>query len=154
MRQIPEFPNFFCVDHPLIQHKLTQMREVECQSYGFRTLLQEISLLIGYEIFRDLPLTTRQIQTPLMKMKAPTLADPTLCIVPVLRAGLAMADGLLRLMPTAQIGHVGIYRDHATKQAIEYLVRLPKNTGQLFFVVDPMLASGNSLVHACNVLMF
>lgn len=153
MRQIPEFPNFFCVDHPLIQHKLTQMRETECQSYGFRTLLQEISLLIGYEIFRDLPLTTRRIQTPLTAMDAPTLADPTLCIVPVLRAGLGMADGLVRLFPTAQVGHVGVYRDHDTKQAIEYLVRLPANNGQIFYIVDPMLASGGSLVHACGVLV-
>ena len=108
---------------------------------------------MGYEIFRDLPLTVRKIITPLCDMVAPTLVDPTLCIVPVLRAGLAMADGLLKLMPTAQIGHIGIYRDHETKQAIEYLVRLPTNVSQTFFVVDPMLASGNSLVHACQVLI-
>lgn len=153
MQQLSDYPNFFCVDHPLIKHKLTQMRDRECQSYGFRSLLHEISQLIAFEIFRDLPLTTRRIKTPVCEMQAPTLADPTLCIVPVLRAGLAMADGLLRLMPTAQVGHIGVYRDHETKQAVEYLVRLPKNTGQTYFVVDPMLATGNSLVHACEVLV-
>jgi uracil phosphoribosyltransferase len=153
MRQFPEHPNFYLVDHPLIQHKLTQMREVECKAYGFRTLLREISLLIGYEISRGLELTSRPIRTPLAEMKAPTLKGPDPCIAPVLRAGLAMADGLLSLMPTAQVGHIGVYRDHDTKQPIEYLVRLPKNIGQNFFVVDPMLATGNSLIHACDLLI-
>ena len=153
MRQIPEFPNFHIVDHPLIQHKLTQMRAVECQAYGFRAMLREISMLVGYEISRGLELTKKAIRTPLTEMSAPVLVGPEPCIVPVLRAGLAMADGLLDLMPTAQIGHIGVYRDHETKKPVEYLVRLPKNRGQAFFVVDPMLATGNSLVHACDVLI-
>jgi len=153
MRQFPEYPHFYLVDHPLIQHKLTQMRDAECKAYGFRTLLREISLLIGYEISRGLALTSRLIRTPMAEMKAPTLVGPDPCIVPVLRAGLAMADGLLVLMPTAQVGHIGVYRDHDTKQPVEYLMRLPKNVGQDFFVVDPMLATGNSLVHACDLLI-
>jgi uracil phosphoribosyltransferase len=153
LKNASEFPNFACVDHPLIQHKLTQMREISCGAYGFRTLLREISLLIGFEISRGLEMTQRAIQTPLTTMSAPTLAEPSPCIVPVLRAGLAMADGLLDLMPTVQVGHIGVYRDHDTKQPVEYLVRLPKNIGQPFFVVDPMLATGNSLIHACDVLV-
>lgn len=153
MKKYPEFPNFFCVDHPLILHKLTQLREVQCKSFGFRTMLREISSLIGYEISRDLPMSTRRIITPITEMDAPTLATPDPCIVPVLRAGLGMAEGLLDLIPTAQVGHVGVYRDHETKKPVEYLVRLPKNIGQNFFVVDPMLATGNSLIHVCDVLI-
>jgi uracil phosphoribosyltransferase len=152
MRSFPEFPHFFCFDHPLIQHKLTQMRDATCGAFGFRTLLREIALLMGYEITRGMQLTQRPIRTPVTDMIAPSLAGPEPCIVPVLRAGLGMAEGLLDLMPLAQVGHIGVYRDHATKQPVEYLVRLPKNTGQDFFVVDPMLATGNSLVHTCNVL--
>ncbi len=153
MRRYPLFPSFFCVDHPLILHKLTQLRETKCKSFGFRTMLREISALIGYEISRDLPMTTRRIHTPIAEMDAPTLATPDPCIVPVLRAGLGMADGLLDLMPTAQVGHIGVYRDHETKKPVEYLVRLPKNNEQNFFVVDPMLATGNSLIHVCDVLI-
>ncbi|MDD3030169.1 MAG: uracil phosphoribosyltransferase [Alphaproteobacteria bacterium] len=153
MKNYPEFPTFFCIDHPLVQHKLTQMRETSCQSFGFRSLLREITLLIGYEISRSLPMTTRHISTPITDMEAPVLNVPNPCIVPVLRAGLGMADGLLDLIPTAQVGHIGVYRDHETKKPVEYLVRLPKSIGQNVFVVDPMLATGNSLVHVCNVLL-
>ncbi len=153
MKSYKEFPSFFCVDHPLIRHKLTQMRETSCEALGFRRLLREISLLIGYEISRDLPMSSRRIRTPIAEMEAPTLDAPTPCIVPVLRAGLGMADGLLDLMPSAQVGHIGVYRDHETKKPIEYLVRLPKNVGQNFYIVDPMLATGNSLIHVCDVLL-
>jgi uracil phosphoribosyltransferase len=153
MRSFPEYPNFFCVDHPLVLHKLTQMREVGRESFGFRSLLKEISKLIGYEISRGLPVAQRKITTPLAEMMAPTLAGPVPCIVPVLRAGLGMADGLLDLIPTAQVGHIGVYRDHDTKQPVEYLIRLPKNVGQAFFIVDPMLATGHSLAHTCDVLV-
>jgi len=153
MRHYPQFPNFFCVDHPLILNKLTQLRDVQCKSFGFRTMLREISMLIGYEISRELPLTTRRIRTPLTEMDAPTLATPDPCIVPILRAGLGMAEGLMDLMPTAQVGHIGVYRDHTTKKPVEYLVRLPKNIGQDFFIVDPMLATGHSLIHVCDILI-
>jgi uracil phosphoribosyltransferase len=152
MKTWPEYPDFYCVDHPLILHKLTQLRDAQTQSLGFRTILREISMLIGYEISRDLALTTRRIRTPLTEMNAPTLTGSAPCIVPVLRAGLGMADGLIDLIPTAQVGHIGVYRDHDTHQAVEYLVRLPKDMGQNFFVVDPMLATGNSLAHVCDVL--
>lgn len=152
MKTFKQYPNFFCVDHPLIQHKLTLMREQQCRSFGFRSMLREISLLIGYEISRDLPMRTRHIRTPITEMEAPTLDIHDPCIVPVLRAGLGMAEGLLELIPTAQVGHIGVYRDHDTKKPIEYLVKLPKNIGQHFFVVDPMLATGNSLIHVCDVL--
>ncbi|MEJ0061684.1 MAG: uracil phosphoribosyltransferase [Alphaproteobacteria bacterium] len=153
MQKVSEYPNFFIVDHPLIQHKLTQMREVSREAYGFRTLLREISLLVGYEVTRGLETTKRPIKTPLAEMMAPALAGPPPCIVPVLRAGLVMAESLLDLMPTAQVGHIGVYRDHDTKMPVEYLVRLPKDRGQMFFVVDPMLATGNSLIHACDLVL-
>ena len=153
MKHYAEFPSFFWVDHPLIQHKLTQMRDVQCKPLSFRTLLREISMLIGYEISRDLPMTTRKIETPMTPMEAPTLATPDPCIVPILRAGLGMAEGLLDLIPSAQVGHIGVYRDHDTKKPVEYLVRLPKNIGQNFFVVDPMLATGNSLIYVCDLLV-
>lgn len=153
MHQHPDYPNFYVVSHPLILHKLTQMRDKGCESFGFRSLLREIGLLIGYEITRGLELTKRPIATPMTTMMAPTLAGTAPSIIPVLRAGLGMADGLLDLMPTAAVGHIGIYRDHDTKQPVEYLVRLPKNEGQNYFVVDPMLATGNSLAYVCDVLL-
>lgn len=153
MYQHAEFPHFNVVDHPLILHKLTQMRETSCAAFGFRTLLREIAMLLGYEITRGMALTKRAIITPMAAMQAPSLAEPSPCIVPVLRAGLGMAEGLLDLMPTAQVGHIGLYRDHGSKQPVEYLNRLPQNAGQWFFVTDPMLATGNSLAHACDVLL-
>ena len=153
MRTISEFPNLFILDHPLIQHKLTLMRAKERSTGGFRTLLREISLLMGYEITRDLPLTTERIDTPLQPMDAPVIAGKKLAIVPVLRAGLGMAQGLHELVPSAREGHIGLYRDHDTKMPHEYLVKLPDAAdGRLFIVVDPMLATGNSAVHACDVL--
>ena len=153
MKSFAQHPQFFCVDHPLILHKLTQLRDEQCGMMGFRSMLREISMLIGYEISRDMELATRQIRTPLTAMEAPVLANAAPCVVPVLRAGLGMAEGLLDLIPTAQIGHIGVFRDHDTKKPVEYLVRLPKNVGQDFFVVDPMLATGNSLVYACDILV-
>ncbi len=140
----------------LILHKLTQMREevgAGVLQLPAHLAARNISMLVGYEISGDMELTARKIRTPITEMTAPTLAHPNPCIVPVLRAGLGMADGLLDLMPTAQVGHIGVYRDHETKMPVEYLVRLPANNGQIFFVVDPMLATGNSLVHACDVLI-
>ena len=152
MRTNPEYPNLFILDHPLIQHKLTLMRAKERSTGGFRTLLREISLLMGYEITRDLPMTTERIQTPMQEMDAPVIAGKKLAIVPVLRAGLGMALGLHELVPSAREGHIGLYRDHDTKMPCEYLVKLPEAEGRLFIVVDPMLATGNSAAHACDVL--
>lgn len=152
MHTLPDYPNLFILDHPLIQHKLTHMRDKERSTGGFRTLLREISLLMGYELTRDIPLTTERIETPLQPMDAPVIAGKKLAIVPVLRAGLGMAQGLHELVPSAREGHIGLYRDHDTKQPHEYLVKLPPAEGRLFIVVDPMLATGNSAVHACDVL--
>lgn len=148
-----EFPNLHIIDHPLIQHKLTHMRKRGTRKHEFRQLLREISLLMGYEITRDFPLTKTQITTPLMPMDSPVIAGPNPAIVPILRAGLGMADGLLELIPEADEGHIGMYRDPITKQPVEYLVKLPQANGRTFFLVDPMLATGNSAVAAVDVLI-
>lgn len=147
------FPNLHIINHPLIQHKLTIMRKSETLKHDFRRLLREISLLMGYEITRDFPLAEEKISTPLTKMKAPVIAGPNPAIVPILRAGLGMADGLLELIPEADEGHIGMYRDPITKQPVEYLVKLPHANGRTFFLVDPMLATGNSAVAAVDILL-
>ena len=151
MRQDPRFANLFIVDHPLIQHKLTHMRDRETSTRTFRQLLHEITLLMGYEVTRNLPLTTRRIETPLTAMDAPVIAGRKLTVVPVLRAGLGMADGLLELIPSARVGHVGLYRDEH-KRPVEYYVRMPETEDRTFIVCDPMIGTGNSAAHAVDVL--
>lgn len=148
----PRFPNLFILNHPLIQHKLTHMRSKETSTRTFRQLLREITLLMGYEITRDLPLTTQLIETPMQSMEAPVIAGRKLAVVPVLRAGIGMSDGLLDLVPSARVGHIGVYRDPDTHQPVEYLVRLPDLAERIFIVCDPMVATGNSAVHAVDVL--
>ncbi|MFT3802718.1 MAG: uracil phosphoribosyltransferase [Burkholderiaceae bacterium] len=152
MKQDPRFPNLFILDHPLIQHKLTHMRDRTTSTRTFRQLLKEITLLMGYEIFRELPLTTQRIDTPLTAMDAPVIAGKKVAFVPVLRAGLGMAEGLMELIPSARQGHVGLYRgdDH---RPVEYYVRLPEVDGRTFIVCDPMLATGNSAAHAVEALV-
>lgn len=147
-----EFPKLHVLQHPLIQHKLSLMRDQDTSTRTFRDLLKEITLLMGYEITRDLPLTTHTIQTPLTAMQAPVIAGKKVAIVPVLRAGLGMADGLLALIPSARQGHIGLYRgeDH---RPVEYYVRLPDPEGRLFIVCDPMLATGYSAVEAVRILL-
>jgi uracil phosphoribosyltransferase len=152
MSQDPRFPNLFILDHPLIQHKLSHMREKDTSTRTFRDLLREITLLMGYEITRSLPLTTRHIETPLQGMEAPVIAGKKLVVVPVLRAGIGMSDGLLELIPSARVGHIGVYRDPVTLQPVEYLVRLPDVRERTFILCDPMVATGNSAVHAVDVL--
>ncbi|MDP3843472.1 MAG: uracil phosphoribosyltransferase [Oxalobacteraceae bacterium] len=152
MKQDNRFPNLFILDHPLIQHKLSHMREKDTSTRTFRELLREITLLMGYEITRNLPLTTRVIETPLQSMDAPVIAGKKLAIVPVLRAGIGMSDGLLELIPSARVGHIGVYRDPDTLQPVEYLVRLPDVAERTFILCDPMVATGNSAVHAVDVL--
>src|SRR5689334_2201377 len=125
MKQDARFSNLFILDHPLIQHKLTHMRKKDTSTRTFRELLREITLLMGYEITRDLPLTTQTIETPLRAMDAPVIAGKKLAVVPVLRAGIGMSDGLLELVPSARVGHIGVYRDPDTHEPVEYLVRLP-----------------------------
>jgi uracil phosphoribosyltransferase len=152
MKQDARFPNLFILDHPLIQHKLSYMRDRDTSTRSFRGLLRELTLLMGYELTRELPLTTKRIATPLQTIDAPVIAGKKLVIVPVLRAGIGMSDGLLDLVPSARVGHIGVYRDHDTHQPVEYLVRLPDLDERSFIVCDPMLATGNSAVYAVDVL--
>ncbi|HYD96364.1 MAG TPA: uracil phosphoribosyltransferase [Noviherbaspirillum sp.] len=152
MKQDPRFPNLYILDHPLIQHKLSYMRDKDTSTRTFRQLLRELTLLMGYEVTRDLPMTTKRIDTPLQEIDAPVIAGRKLAVVPVLRAGIGMSDGLLDLVPSARVGHIGVYRDHETHQPVEYLVRLPDLQDRLFILCDPMLATGNSAVHAVDVL--
>jgi uracil phosphoribosyltransferase len=153
MSAAAEFPNLRVLDHPLIQHKLSHMRDKSCSTVRVRQFLHEISLLMGYEITRDLPLTSERIETPLVAMDAPVIAGKKVAVVSVLRAGLGMVEGLLDLMPSARQGHIGLYRDPETKRPVEYLVRLPNTADRLFILTDPMLATGNSAVHAVDVLL-
>jgi uracil phosphoribosyltransferase len=137
------------VDHPLIQHKLTLMRCRETGSAEFRRLLREIAALLAYEVTRDLPLTTRKIDTPLTGMDAPTVAGRKLCLISILRAGNGLLDGMLDMIPSARVGHVGLFRDPATLEAVEYYCKLPPAISErLAIVVDPMLATGHSAVAA------
>ncbi|MCT8998315.1 uracil phosphoribosyltransferase [Chelativorans intermedius] len=141
------------VDHPLVQHKLTIMRDKETSTASFRRLLREISLLLCYEVTRDLELTTRTIETPLTRMEAPTLEGKKLVFASVLRAGNGLLDGMLDLVPAARVAHVGLYRDHETLQAVEYFFKAPSNLeDRLVIVVDPMLATANSAVAAVDKL--
>lgn len=151
MRQDSRFPNLFILDHPLIQHKLSHMRDKRTSTRTFRDLLREVTLLMGYEITRDLPLTTESIETPMVTYEAPVIAGKKLAIVPVLRAGVGMSDGLLELIPSARVGHIGVYRDEQ-HQPVEYLVRLPDLQDRTMILCDPMVATGNSAVHAVDVL--
>lgn len=152
MTSHPQHPQLFVLDHPLIQHKLSHMRDVRTSTRTFRQLLRELTTLMGYEITRDLPLTTERITTPITDMDAPVIAGKKIAIVPILRAGLGMADGLMDLIPSARQGHIGMYRG-ADHRPVEYYVRLPEITGRTFIVCDPMLATGYSAVGAVNTLI-
>jgi uracil phosphoribosyltransferase len=137
------------VQHPLVQHKLTLMRRKERSTAGFRQLAREIGTLLCYEVTRDLPLTHERIETPLTAMDAPILAGKKLCFVPILRAGLGLLDGMLDLVPSARVGHVGLYRNPETLEAVEYYLKLPQDIAErLVVVLDPMLATGNSAAAA------
>ncbi|MGI9420016.1 MAG: uracil phosphoribosyltransferase [Geminicoccaceae bacterium] len=141
------------VDHPLVQHKLTLMRQLDTTTVKFRQLAGEIALLLAYEVTRDLPLTTIDIVAPVAPTKAPTLAGKKLCLVSVLRAGNGLLDGMLDLVPSARVGHVGIYRNPETLEAVEYYYKVPEDLSKrLVVVVDPMLATGNSAVAALSKL--
>lgn len=141
------------VSHPLIQHKLTIMRERETSTAGFRQLLREISLLLAYEVTRDLPMTTRRIETPLTAMEAPCLEGKKLVLVSILRAGNGLLDGVLELIPSARVGYIGLYRDEATLQPVQYYAKVPSDLGErVTIVLDPMLATGNSSAAAVTLL--
>lgn len=138
------------IDHPLVQHKLSLMRDKETSTSKFRQLLQEISMLMGYEITRDFPLTFEEIETPLQKMNAPKISGKKVVVVPILRAGLGMVDGLLSLIPSARVGHIGLYRDEETCLPVFYYYKMPENKERLVILTDPMLATGGS---ACDAIM-
>ena len=140
------------MDHPLIQHKVTLMRKKETGSKDFRNLLEEITMLMGYEITRDLPLEDVEIETPVAKMMGKQISGKKLGIVPVLRAGLGMVQGMLNLIPTAKVGHIGLYRDPQTLDPIEYYCKLPDVEDRDFIIVDPMLATGGSASAAITLL--
>ena len=140
------------IDHPLIQHKLSIMRNKETSTMKFRELLKEISMLMGYEITRDFPITYEEIETPLMKMNAPKISGKKVVIAPILRAGLGMVEGLTTLMPSARVGHIGMYRDEETCQPVFYYYKMPANKERLVIVTDPMLATGGSAIDAIRRL--
>jgi len=141
------------VSHPLVLHKLTLMREKDTSTASFRKLLREISLLLAYEITRELPMTTKTIETPLERMEAPAIDGKKLALVSILRAGNGLLDGILELIPAARVGFVGLYRDPATLQPVQYYCKLPDQLeDRICIVVDPMLATGNSSAAAVALL--
>lgn len=144
---------FQVISHPLIQHKLSILRRTATPTKDFRELVNEISALMGYEVLRDLPVEDVEIETPITKTVQKRLSGKKLAIVPILRAGIGMVDGLLSLTPAAKVGHIGMYRDEKTLQPVEYLVKLPEDIDQRqIFLVDPMLATGGSAVQAVDSL--
>lgn len=141
------------ITHPLVQHKLSIMRDKNTSTAGFRQLLREIAVLLCYEVTRDLKLTTRAIETPLVEMEAPMLAGKKLVFASVLRAGNGLLEGMLELVPSARVAHIGLYRDHKTLQAVEYYFKAPDDLGDRpVIVVDPMLATANSAIAAVELL--
>lgn len=148
------FKNLTVVDHPLVQTKLTIMRQKDTKPPEFRRLLREISVLLAYEVTRDTKLTMARIETPITVMDAPVPAEKDPCIVSILRAGNGILDGMLELLPTARVGHIGLYRDPISLAAVEYYFKLPQDVSERHvIVVDPMLATGNSSVAAVSRLL-
>jgi uracil phosphoribosyltransferase len=144
-------PKVTVIDHPLVQHKLTLLRKKDTSTSSFRTLLSEVSMLLGYEVTRDLPLVYQQIETPLASMRAPVLEGKKVVLVSILRAGNGLLDGMLRILPSARVGHIGLYRDPHTLGAIEYYFRIPKDLEDRDVIaVDPMMATGHSAVAAVD----
>jgi len=141
------------IDHPLVQHKLTLLRQVETSAAVFRALLREISMLLAYEVTRDMPLTYIHIDTPMASMQAPVLAGKKLVVVSIMRAGNGILDGMLEIIPSARVGHIGLYRDPKTLVAVEYYFKVPEDiAARDVLVVDPMLATGNSAAAALHRL--
>ncbi|MDK2780091.1 MAG: uracil phosphoribosyltransferase [Trichococcus sp.] len=141
------------MNHPLIQHKLTIIREKDCGTKVFREVVSEIAMLMAYEVTRDMPLEDIEIETPLVKTTQKTLSGKKVAIIPILRAGLGMVDGFLAMLPAAKVGHIGMYRDHETLEPVEYFVKLPTDIQERqLFIVDPMLATGGSAIAAIEAL--
>ena len=143
----------YVLDHPMIQHKLTLMRRKDCGTKDFRQLLEEISMLMAYEVTRELPLEEVEIETPIARCTCRMIAGKKLGLVPILRAGLGMVDGVLNLVPSARVGHIGLYRDPETHEPVEYYCKLPKDVEEReIIVMDPMLATGGSSIAAIDML--
>ena len=142
-------PNVTVISHPLVLHKLSKMRAASTDTAAFRSLAREIGMLMAYEVFRDLELATESVTTPLTEMQAPVVAGKKLVLAPILRAGLGLMEGMLDLIPSARVAHIGLYRDHKTLQAVEYYFKTPdKMEERLVALVDPMLATGNTAIAA------
>jgi uracil phosphoribosyltransferase len=150
---MPQFPNLTVIEHPLVQHKLAVLRDRETSKKTFRALVDEISMLMGYEVTKDLPLEPVQIETPLERTTGYMVSGKKLTLVPILRAGLGMVEGMLRLMPSVRVGHIGMYRDHDTLQPVSYYFKIPgAPASRDFIVLDPMLATGGSAAAAVTAL--
>ena len=153
MRQVEEFKNLYIVDHPVIQDKLTTLRDKNTSVQNFRALLEEISHLMAYPVTETLSTKEIEVETPLVKAMLPVLDVKGIVVVPILRAGLGMVSGLLKIFPDAAIGHIGVYRDHDTHKPVEYVIRLPEFKNQIYLLVDPMLATGHSSAYAADLLL-
>jgi uracil phosphoribosyltransferase len=148
---VTDFPNLIVLNHPLIQHKLTVLRDRDTSKKKFRELVDEIAMLMAYEVTKDLALETVEIETPLERTTQRRLSGKKLTVVPILRAGLGMVEGIIRLMPAARVGHIGLYRDHDTLQPVHYYFKIPgEPEAREFIVVDPMLATGGSAAAAVS----
>ncbi len=148
-----KFNNLTVLDHPLIQHKLTILRDKSTTTIGFRTIVGEIAMLMAYEATKDLPIAEAEVETPLEKTIGKALAGKKLVLVPILRAGLGMVDGVVGLIPNSRVGHIGLYRDEETLEPVDYYFKIPgSEADRPFIVLDPMLATGGSMVHAVSTL--
>ena len=149
----PDFPNLTLLSHPLIQHKLTLLRDKRTPTRDFKQLAAEIAMLMAYEVTKDLPLEAVELDTPLEHTRGVQVAGKKLTLVPILRAGLGMVEGIAQLIPSARVGHIGLYRDHDTLQPVDYYFKIPSGEqDRAFFVLDPMLATGGSAVAAVKAL--
>src|SRR6185295_9266583 len=149
----PKFPNLTVLDHPLIQHKLSILRDKNTTTKDFKQLVNEIAMLMAYEVTKDLPLETAEVETPLERMHGVRVAGKKLALVPILRAGLGMVEGIAQLIPSARVGHIGIYREHDTLEPVDYYFKIPSGEdARDFFVLDPMLATGGSAADAVSAL--
>ena len=149
----PEFPNLIVLAHPLIQHKLTILRERSTATRDFKQLVNEIAMLMAYEVTKDLPVEAVEVETPLESVQGARVAGKKLALVPILRAGLGMVEGIAQLIPSARVGHIGIYREHDTLEPVDYYFKIPSDEdARDFFLLDPMLATGGSAVDAVSAL--
>src|SRR5947199_1942889 len=153
IERVKEFPSLTIIRHPLVQHKLTILRDRQTETKHFKELVDEIAMLMAYEATSELSLEPREVNTPLEKGTGWHISGKKLTLVPILRAGLGMVEGILRLVPSARVGHIGLYRDHGTLEPVDYYFKVPGETAERdFFILDPMLATGGSAVAAVSAL--